>query len=232
FGLSELTMRLPSLWGGALYLTSAYRLCNLIFKRSFYLILALGLLTLNPFILDFLVAARGYGLALGFLIWSIYHLIVILSRPTISASKWRILKASVGLALSVSANLAFVYACAAVAVMFAMLFLLKPSLRQNFGRRLAVLILVFILPGAVIATLINIGPASHATSDKFYFGSVTLGQAVKSILYYTLCHGFSDRTGLLCQPYDHHQTAGVMFTLIVVLPIAAVMIFTIAMKRR
>jgi uncharacterized membrane protein len=226
FGLSELTIRLPSLLGGALYLTSVYRLCNLIFKRSFYLLLAIGLLTLNPFILDFLVAARGYGLALGFLIWSIYQIVEFLSGSLTSGSKWHILKASLGLALSVSANLAFVYVCAAVALMFGLLFLLRPSPRQNFARRLVVLILGFVFPGAIIATLINIGPVSHATSDNFYAGSATPSQSVKSILYYSLCHGFSDRTGLMCQPYLHHQILGVMFALIVFVLIAAVLIFT------
>jgi hypothetical protein len=231
FGLSELTMRLPSLLGGVLYLTSVYRLCNLVFKRSFYLLLAIGLLTLNPFILDFLVAARGYGLALGFLIWSIYHIVEFLSGSATSGSKWHILKASLGLALSVSANLAFVYVCAAVALMFGLLFLLQPSPKQNLARRLVVLILGFVFPGAVTATLINIGPVSHATSDNFYAGSATLSQSVKSILYYSLCHGFSDRVGLLCEPYNQHQTAGVVFTLIIAALIAAITVFTIVVRR-
>jgi hypothetical protein len=114
---------------------------------------------------------------------------------------------------------------------FALLFLLRPSLKQNLGRRLLVLLFGFVFPGVVIATLINIGPASHATADNFYFGSVTLSEGVKSILYYTLCHGFSDRAGLLCQPYDHHPTTGVMFILIVVVLIAAATILTIVVTR-
>src|SRR5437764_3126749 len=63
FGISEWSMRLPALAGAALYLAAVYRLCARDFRGNAASFLAAALLTLNPFILDFMVAARGYGMA-------------------------------------------------------------------------------------------------------------------------------------------------------------------------
>ncbi len=53
FGLSELTMRIPSLLGGLLYLVTSYRLVSLLFDRFGPRLLALALLTLNPYVAHF-----------------------------------------------------------------------------------------------------------------------------------------------------------------------------------
>jgi hypothetical protein len=65
FGLSELTLRLPVLLGCIFYLTGLNFCLERIvpgWGRVFGLLLA----GMNPYILDFLCLARGYGLALGF----------------------------------------------------------------------------------------------------------------------------------------------------------------------
>ncbi len=74
FGLSEFTLRIPSLLGGVLYLSTAFRLCRYLFGESLFFLVSLASVTLNPFVLDFLSAARGYGLALAFCLWALYHL--------------------------------------------------------------------------------------------------------------------------------------------------------------
>src|SRR5262249_18328303 len=64
FGLSQLSLRLVSLAGGLVYLVAARRLCLLLCGPRALALLGFLLLTLNPLVLDFLVAARGYGLGL------------------------------------------------------------------------------------------------------------------------------------------------------------------------
>lgn len=82
FGLSHLAMRTPVLMGGLLYIFSIYRCCTL-FTRNTTLGAALFLcLVYNPFIMDYLVAARGYGLALGFLSFAMYTLMRLLFRSS------------------------------------------------------------------------------------------------------------------------------------------------------
>ena len=65
FGLSEITLRLPVVFGGIAYVTFAGLLATLLFGTSYNAPLLFGLLVLNPFLLDLFVAARGYGLALA-----------------------------------------------------------------------------------------------------------------------------------------------------------------------
>jgi len=66
--LSAVTLRLPSLCLGILFLGSALVLCRRQFGATLLGLLAFLALALNPLILDFLVLARGYGMSLGFLV--------------------------------------------------------------------------------------------------------------------------------------------------------------------
>ena len=59
FGLSEHTLRIPSLLGGLLYLITVYRLARHVFGEGRQFLLAVALLSLNPLVLDFMSAARG-----------------------------------------------------------------------------------------------------------------------------------------------------------------------------
>lgn len=67
FGVSGFTVRLPALAGAALYIVSCYALCRLLKRQPLVEGATLAALVLNPFVMDYLVAARGYSLALGFL---------------------------------------------------------------------------------------------------------------------------------------------------------------------
>lgn len=73
FGISQFTARLPALLGAALYISAAYRLCRLVGGPLLSQVVLLVCLVYNPFIFDHLVAARGYSLALGFLLWAIVY---------------------------------------------------------------------------------------------------------------------------------------------------------------
>ena len=68
FGVSELTVRIPALMGALIYIGSALCLCLLLTSRKLLHWALFVALVYNPLILDYLVAARGYGLAIGFLL--------------------------------------------------------------------------------------------------------------------------------------------------------------------
>ena len=62
FGNGEFAIRLPSLFGGLIYFYAVYRVCWFFFPDRWLFVAGVAALTLNPFVLDFLSAARGYGL--------------------------------------------------------------------------------------------------------------------------------------------------------------------------
>src|SRR5580704_2452365 len=71
FGASPLTLRIPALLGAALYITAAYSLVRLITTRPLLQWSLFVCLVFSPFVMDYLVAARGYGMASAFLLWMI-----------------------------------------------------------------------------------------------------------------------------------------------------------------
>ena len=81
FGASEWSMRLPALAGAALYFAAVYRICAREIRTFAVSLAAASLLVLNPFILDFMVAARGYGMAMGLWMWALAVLIGYLRKP-------------------------------------------------------------------------------------------------------------------------------------------------------
>jgi 4-amino-4-deoxy-L-arabinose transferase-like glycosyltransferase len=83
FGISEWSMRLPALAGALLYFTAVYRLARAAFGEGRTFLLAVAALSLNPFILDFMVAARGYGPALALWMWALMLLYSAFSAPEI-----------------------------------------------------------------------------------------------------------------------------------------------------
>lgn len=74
FGVSELTLRLPNLFGHLLFLIFSILLVRR-YSNNFWIGLAgFCLLNLNPFLLEFFSLARGYGLGVGWMMTSIYFL--------------------------------------------------------------------------------------------------------------------------------------------------------------
>ncbi len=79
-GASELVLRLPSLAGHALFLFFSYRIVSN-FQGSLSMMISFLILNVNPFVLDFFSLSRGYGLALGFMIASVYFLYKFFMQP-------------------------------------------------------------------------------------------------------------------------------------------------------
>lgn len=68
--------RLPNVMGGVLYLIFAWQITKKM--EQIPGILTYSLLAANPFLLDFFSLARGYGLAMGFLMGSLYYLTILI----------------------------------------------------------------------------------------------------------------------------------------------------------
>src|SRR5262245_42480705 len=68
FGPMQLTVRGPALLGAAAYISGAYLFATMIGRKLLVQWAILVCLVYNPFVFDYLVAARGYALAAGFLL--------------------------------------------------------------------------------------------------------------------------------------------------------------------
>jgi len=186
-GLSELTMRLPSLAGGLFYLAFVYKLCRLLFNHLRTFLLAMTALTLNPFIMDYLSAARGYGMALGFFTAALYFVIRFFEDEREAANTNRVILAAVLLGLSISANLVFLFPAIAVAITITGLGLIgAPGGART--RTLLWMISRFWLPFAVLAVVFLAVPLAHAKKDAFYYGGNSLLETTLSMVQQSFFH--------------------------------------------
>ncbi len=166
FHLTELSLRLPSLLAGLLYLLVVFRMARRWFGDGPAFLAVVGLLTLNPVVVDALSEARGYGMAMACWMWALE--LILESAESVSATKLNLAAACLG--LSVAASLAFAApACALLAV-----FLLWLGDSVEFpGRRLA-LIQVFFLTAFVLLAI----PLNHAEWKTPGAGATSLRQTI------------------------------------------------------
>ena len=169
FHLTELSLRLPSLLGGLLYLWVAYRLATRRFASGAASLAVLGLLTLNPMVLDGMSEARGYGMGLALLLWAME--LMLESDQSFSAQKFNL--AAVCLGLSVSAALAFAAPAAAMAAVF-----------LAWGRGFAYAKgqgPVFVLLSFVTAFVFLAIPIDHTVAGAFVAGATSLRQTLNEL---------------------------------------------------
>jgi len=151
-GVSEFTLRLPSLLGAAVYLIATFLLCRALFGDGLMLPVSVALLSLNPQILDFLPAARGYSLGLACLAVALYVFTVLVDRgelnPDDKTWRWGCAMGSVFLALSVAASLTNIVPAACLTLTFSIVALGGwPAFQDRRDRRLRVLASYLVFPG-------------------------------------------------------------------------------------
>jgi uncharacterized membrane protein len=178
FGVSEFTLRLPSLLGGALYLWMVLALARTIFGSRPMLVLPVALLSLNPLVLDYLSMARGYGAGLGLWLLALHQAIQWPASP--SPRQLRML--ALTLAASVGFNLIFIPPGCLLAAWCAI------SMAKDRGAwdRLLNHLLI---PGVVVTFLILVLPLAHAERYHFYLGEKTLWRSILSISSASLLQG-------------------------------------------
>src|ERR1017187_106621 len=173
FHFTELSLRLPSLLAGVLYLWVVFRVARRSFGDGMAFLAVVGLLSLNPMVVDALSEARGYGMALASWMWALE--LILESVQSFSLLKLNL--AAVCLGLSVAATLAF----AAPAVALLAVFLLwskggaDPSVRARPpGRAFA---LIFFLTAFVLLVI----PLNHEEWKTLGVGATSLRQTINEI---------------------------------------------------
>jgi 4-amino-4-deoxy-L-arabinose transferase-like glycosyltransferase len=167
-GRSELVMRLPTLIGCVLYLTAVYGITVASIRNGWLRLLALAVMTLNPLVLDLLVAARGYALSLGLSWWALYLAWSDLLEP----KPRRLWLAGVCAGLAVTANLIFVIPLAALGLMLMPLY----ARRGRFWH----LIDSYAGPAVIICFVFLFIPLLKS-AGQFYFGVATLRDTFGSL---------------------------------------------------
>ncbi len=205
FGDSELALRLPALAGAALYFVSIYRLSLAAFGETALFPLAVALMSLNPFTLDFMVAARGYGIALALMIFALtmlYESLALASTP-----RKKLVLAGAALGLSVTANLVFLLPVLGVAgIAVYLLPRIEPapakaagkhSKRKRPQRRKAWPLWVWLVtPMAVVGLLyLEAAPIEQMKLELFYVGAHSIAESLRNMALVALEHSGPLRYG-------------------------------------
>lgn len=197
FGVSELSLRAAALLGCALYLVAAFLLSRRLFGDSPLMPMTVAVLILNPTVMDFLAAGRGYGLGLGFLTLAIYFLARTVENETPSIDNPECRRhcavASALLGLSVAANLSNVIPAfgLAVGLLWAKLGLRVPPLRpvrdvlRAFAR-------CFILPGVLVGLFILWPFLIQARPQHFYVGYDSIGDSARDLFSSSFLYKWTD----------------------------------------
>ena len=178
FHLTELSLRLPSLLAGVLYLWVVFRMARRWFGDGPAFLAVVGLLTLNPMVVDALSEARGYGMALAS--WMLALELILESVQSFSLQKLNL--AAICLGLSVAAALPF--AAPAVALLAVFLLWSKrsgadgvPSGSVRARPPGSALALIFFLTAFVLLAI----PLNHAEWKTLGVGATSLRQTINEI---------------------------------------------------
>jgi uncharacterized membrane protein len=159
FGVSEFTLRAPSVIGTAVYLIAAYLLCRKLFGLGITMLFAVAMLSLNPNIMDFMPAARGFILGLACLMAAMYFMAELAERgyfdPQDAVWGKKAELASVFLTLSVISLLANIFPLTALGITFSAVALSgSAALRQSAAKTVRAFARCFVVPGAAVGAFI------------------------------------------------------------------------------
>jgi len=175
FGTSELTVRLPSVLAGIAYTTLSFHLSCVVSDRWTLRVLTTATLVLNPFTLDFFVAARGYGLATTCLVAAL----LVAMGPRGQTERMLALTGALA-GLSVAANLAYAFPAAGVSAAAAVLAALGSVQPLRALVRSAVTILI---AGTLTSMPLLVVPLRHRPPrNAFFFGASTFVESSRSLV--------------------------------------------------
>ena len=197
-GTSEITLRLPSVLAALAYFAAVFVLSREVCGDGLAFVAAVAALSLNPFVLDYLCAARGYGLALACLMWGLALMAWALGGRHRRAGRARVLAAaSIALGLSVTASLAFAFVIIGLGLA-ALGLLLADGRRGHIPRgELPTAVLALTLPGPSVATLILVPFLVHAPRNTFYAGHDSWREAARDVAAAWLFHDRSEGLGAM-----------------------------------
>lgn len=182
FGLSHLTLRAPALIGAAIYISAAYVFCRILTNDTVLQWLVFVCLVYNPFLFDYLVAARGYSLAMAFLMATL----VIAAG---AQSRWppeRIAAAcSICAALSFAGNFSFGFVDGAA--MLAIFLWLCPVAQASWPvlgclRQRLRLAAACTIPGLIVTLFLTASVVAHFSKSELSYGARSLGEMWRSVV--------------------------------------------------
>lgn len=178
FGVSNLVARSGALIGAATYITASYFLSVLIAERFLLRVFLFICLVFNPLVFDFLVAARGYGLASGFLLGAIcfvaYALTSGVKTPPVARA---CVAASLCIALSFLGNFSFGIVDAAC---IAMLYVWASGSSTSPKERLTLAAACF-LPGLLLAGALAGPVLLQWKQAELNYGASSLSETFRSL---------------------------------------------------
>jgi hypothetical protein len=211
FGVSEWSVRLPALAAACLYFAAVYQIGVKMFRTAAVSLLAVALLTLNPFVLDFMVAARGYGMALALFTYAL-ALLLSCARGNHHGFPRResLVQAGIALGLAIAANL--VFAVPVVVVVAISVLLLRPERsvptpdvdatpvlkKKRKGKPAAAqrkripnpVYRYLVAPlAAVVFLLFLVAPFDAASSSNFYVGAPSVAESLRGLASASLVYG-------------------------------------------
>ena len=193
FGTGEFAIRLPSVLGGLVYFYAVFRVCWFYFTDRFLFVVGVAALTVNPFVLDFLSAGRGYGLGLALWMLGLWFLL-----------DGRLERAGAALGLAVAANLTMVFPGAGLILAYGIWKIAPLRSRLELGgesplRGLGAgrqvqeggawsIVDRLILPAVAASFIVLVIPLANLKPGSFYAGSETLWRGVQTVVSMSLRH--------------------------------------------
>ena len=178
FGASPIAIRLPALIGAAVYIAAVYFLVRLITPKLLLQWALLVCLVASPFVMDYLVAARGYSLALAFLTCAIT---LAVRQKQRGGSPYRAAALiSICAALSVSANFSFAIADVATGM------LLLIWMWGDAGASRVKALAAFVLPGLAVGYFLVGSTVLSWPKGQFTWGAQSLLETFRSLLQASL----------------------------------------------
>jgi dolichyl-phosphate-mannose-protein mannosyltransferase len=168
FGDSEISLRVPSVAAHSVYLVAVLLLLKRL-RNSLLQAAGFVLLGINPFLLDFFTVARGYGLALAFLMLSLYLLVRTHEESVGPRCERYAFLAGLTAALAVLANWSFMTYYVPMVLVTACVLLGIPPFRRISRERLAPTA-VFLGAGAAFGIFALHRLMFLRTHGELYFG--------------------------------------------------------------
>ncbi|MCA9321818.1 MAG: hypothetical protein KDB53_13840 [Planctomycetes bacterium] len=200
FGVSEWSLRLPALLGALVCLLVLARFARGAWGGGLVGVLGLGLVALNPFVLDYFVASRGYALALAGLLLGVSGATTLIESGSLKAA----VVVGLGAGIAVTANLAFVFPVLGV---FGVLTLSLVGLGwrdpRGRGRALWLPLIVIVTTSLAVALPMLVPLLSGAQRGHYDFGSTSLTEMQEGLVRVTLLHGDAPPLQLMGRSGSH-----------------------------
>ena len=164
FGVNEFSLRLPSVLSGFFLMLGIYYVLEQSVSSRGVRWMALIAFGLHPLLLDFSIAARGYGLSLALFIWAMYFFL-----------RGRDILAGALAGLAVAANLTLLYPAAGFVL--CPLLLRRGDIENRIQGSLRLAFTLIAVFGAICYEAL-----AKATLGSFYAGSVSITNAMLSLV--------------------------------------------------